>query len=165
MDGSYMPAYEIPGSGPNHMDKKTSSTLLSDAYILRYAMREVVSTSPAPFLRTVADVDAESKQYWANEIRRRSGRWRSTAETLSALRRVSSLILRWTVKTWPPPRTSRSGSLTACTDGSANADRVPADRRIPRRLLHQGVLALVVRVRPSAGNERTLGPGSRSVSP
>jgi len=55
------------------MEKQTSSALRSDADILRYAMRDAVGTSPGSFLRTVADVDAEPPDYWANEIR--SSKW------------------------------------------------------------------------------------------
>jgi ribosomal protein S18 acetylase RimI-like enzyme len=36
-------------------------------------MRDAVGTSPGSFLRTVADVDAEPPDYWANEIR--SSKW------------------------------------------------------------------------------------------
>ena len=55
------------------MEKHTSSPLRSDADILRDAMRDAVCTSPGSFLRTVADVDAEPPEYWANEIR--SSKW------------------------------------------------------------------------------------------
>lgn len=55
------------------MEKQTNSALRSDADILRYAMRDAVGTSPGSFLRTVADVDAEPPDYWANEIR--SSKW------------------------------------------------------------------------------------------
>ncbi len=55
------------------MEKHTSSALPSDADILRYALRQAVGTSPSFFLRTVADVDAEPPEYWANEIR--SSKW------------------------------------------------------------------------------------------
>lgn len=55
------------------MEKQTNSALRSDADTLRYAMRDAVGTSPGSFLRTVADVDAEPPDYWANEIR--SSKW------------------------------------------------------------------------------------------
>jgi ribosomal protein S18 acetylase RimI-like enzyme len=55
------------------MEEQTNSALRSDADILRYAMRDAVGTSPGSFLRTVADVDAEPPDYWANEIR--SSKW------------------------------------------------------------------------------------------
>jgi ribosomal protein S18 acetylase RimI-like enzyme len=55
------------------MEKQTSSALRSDADILRWAMRDAVGTSPGSFLRTVADVDAEPPEYWANEIK--SSKW------------------------------------------------------------------------------------------
>jgi ribosomal protein S18 acetylase RimI-like enzyme len=55
------------------MEKQTNSSLRSDVDILRYAMRDAVGTSPGSFLRTVADVDAEPPDYWANEIR--SSKW------------------------------------------------------------------------------------------
>jgi len=55
------------------MEKQTSSALRSDADILRSVMREAVGTSAGSFLRTVADVDAEPPEYWANEIR--SSKW------------------------------------------------------------------------------------------
>ena len=55
------------------MEKQTSSALRSDADILRCAMRAAVGTSAGSFLRTVADVDAEPPEYWANEIR--SSKW------------------------------------------------------------------------------------------
>jgi ribosomal protein S18 acetylase RimI-like enzyme len=61
------------GVGLNRMEKHTSSALRSDADILRYALRQAVGTSPGSFLRTVADVDAEPQEYWANEIR--SSKW------------------------------------------------------------------------------------------
>jgi ribosomal protein S18 acetylase RimI-like enzyme len=55
------------------MEKLTSTPVRSDADILRDAMRDAVGTSPGSFLRTVADVDAEPPEYWANEIR--SSKW------------------------------------------------------------------------------------------
>src|ERR1700761_6167830 len=61
------------GAGLNRMEKKTSSALRSDAEILCNAMRDAVSSSPGSFSRTVADVDAEPPEYWANEIR--SSKW------------------------------------------------------------------------------------------
>jgi len=61
------------GVGLNHMEEQTSSALRSDADILRLAMRDAVGTSAGSFLRTVADVDAEPPEYWANEIR--SSKW------------------------------------------------------------------------------------------
>lgn len=48
-------------------------SLRSDAKILYHAIREAVRTSPDSFLRTVEDVDAESPDYWINEIR--SSKW------------------------------------------------------------------------------------------
>lgn len=61
------------GVGLNRMEKQSSSALRSDADILRGAMRDAVGTSGDFFLRTVADVDAESPEYWANEVR--SAKW------------------------------------------------------------------------------------------
>jgi ribosomal protein S18 acetylase RimI-like enzyme len=55
------------------MEKLTSTPLRSDADVLRDAMRDAVGTSPGSFLRTVADIDAEPPEYWANEIR--SSKW------------------------------------------------------------------------------------------
>jgi ribosomal protein S18 acetylase RimI-like enzyme len=39
-----------------------------DARVLRKAVRESISTSPDSFLRTVADVDSMSSDYWDKEI-------------------------------------------------------------------------------------------------
>lgn len=55
------------------MEIKASSALRWDAEILHYVIREAVRTSPDSFLKTVEDVDAESPDYWVNEIR--SSRW------------------------------------------------------------------------------------------
>jgi ribosomal protein S18 acetylase RimI-like enzyme len=55
------------------MKRQTSSARRSDADTLRCVLRQAVGTSPDSFLRTVADVDAEPPQYWANEIR--SSKW------------------------------------------------------------------------------------------
>lgn len=55
------------------MKKQTSSALRSDADILRSAMRDAVGTSPGSFMRTVADIDAEPPEYWADEVR--SSKW------------------------------------------------------------------------------------------
>jgi ribosomal protein S18 acetylase RimI-like enzyme len=52
----------------SHGDKREFSAAL-DAEILHYAMREAVRTSPGSFVKTVEDVDAESLDYWINEIR------------------------------------------------------------------------------------------------
>jgi GNAT superfamily N-acetyltransferase len=43
--------------------------LSPDARILRRAMREVLSTSPDGFLRTVAEIDRRSAGYWEDELR------------------------------------------------------------------------------------------------
>jgi ribosomal protein S18 acetylase RimI-like enzyme len=61
------------GAGLNRMENKLSVALHSDAVTLRDAMRQAVSTSPGSFLRTVADVNAETPEYWASEIR--SSKW------------------------------------------------------------------------------------------
>ncbi len=55
------------------MEISVSSVLRWDAETLYYAMRKAVSTSPDSFLKTVKDVDAESEDYWINEIM--SSKW------------------------------------------------------------------------------------------
>jgi ribosomal protein S18 acetylase RimI-like enzyme len=50
------------------MGTSASSSLAGDAEILHYAMREAARTSPGSFLKTVEDIDAESPDYWINEI-------------------------------------------------------------------------------------------------
>jgi ribosomal protein S18 acetylase RimI-like enzyme len=42
--------------------------VLRDARVLRKAVRESILTSPGSFLRTVADVDSMSSDYWDKEI-------------------------------------------------------------------------------------------------
>jgi len=51
------------------MGASASSALREDAVILHDAMREAVRTSPDSFLKTVEDIDAESLDYWIDEIR------------------------------------------------------------------------------------------------
>ena len=58
-----------PREAVSLMGTSTSSALRWDAEILHYAMRKAVRTSPGSFLKTVAEIDAESLDYWIDEIR------------------------------------------------------------------------------------------------
>lgn len=62
-----MAAY--PSKALSLMGTSTSSVLRWDAEILHYAMRKAVHSSPDSFLKTVEDIDAESLDYWIDEIR------------------------------------------------------------------------------------------------